>query len=103
MLQVIAVPTFVEYYATKNDFLVLSCDGIYEGTTIPMAFTRQGTPAADSSITSNWKFLVIYLFYCYAFIVVALLLLFSFINLRSCLFISPIVCDLMSRTGHVDW
>jgi serine/threonine protein phosphatase PrpC len=41
--KVIAVPTFVEYHATKNDFLVLSCDGIYEGTTAPLAFTRQGT------------------------------------------------------------
>lgn len=40
--KVIALPTFVEYWATKNDFLVLSCDGIYEATTIPLAFTRQG-------------------------------------------------------------
>jgi protein phosphatase 2C family protein 2/3 len=40
--KVIALPTFVEYWATKNDFLILSCDGIYEATTIPLAFTRQG-------------------------------------------------------------
>jgi len=40
--KVIALPTFVECYATKNDFLILSCDGIYEATTVPLAFTRQG-------------------------------------------------------------
>jgi len=40
--KVIALPSFTENWVTKNEFLILSCDGIYEATTAPLAFTRQG-------------------------------------------------------------